>query len=1030
MTQSFNAEEDLRFSDAMSFSNYLLFNIIATVTLQMILTLGTFNVLGLSKVEKQNWLDEDFNRYNLDVLALQETKVIDAKEVELPSKHKLIFMKQKDLINGVGHGGLGFVVHKKLCPYIVQWSYVSDRVAFLDLKIPLKGGTYFLTRCINVYSPTNTKARKDNKLSTKFYKELQSASKVPSRWELYHLGDFNGKIGKLDEVDRDYGFGNHVGNYSMGTRNYNGECLLNFVCMNDMYVTNTCFQHPSRHRTTHTAAITYKSGKKVYSQIDYILCKRRSKGHLRNARSYGGTKVRSDHKLVVCKVDTSKRFLTYVNSTSKKTNYNCHRLASCKDTQKLYSAELATLLANTSVDDDPNTVMANVFANIHKSAEKTVGSRPVNRKCHYTNDPVVVELAEEKQKLRVDMESHNRISDANKDLRKRVNKIGRDIKKRLKQLECDNADRLADEITSTDDSRVMFEAVRTLCKVRETKPIIVHNNQGNPVGTDKAKATIIREWYNKKFNGEDPPLTPFVGPPRPLSQPVTCYEVTLAAKALKNGKAVGPDNTPNELLKYAGEPLYKIYASSINKCFEENKTLDAVGQCYITPLKKPGKAPGDEKSLRPLTLCNGARKLLSLITLRRIEGKVDAYTGSWQCAYKRNRSCGDLVWCQRILTSIVMEKKWSFHKLGLDMSSAFDTIRRQTILDLLIDAGCNDDEVRIVRFLLSNIKIKVKVNKELSIEFESSIGGPQGDSLSGKLFTLSLAGALYNLRAVTSRPTPPIKCDGMPEESEYSDDVDFMDTDEATLTALFTTAKDIFSEWNLQINEAKTEYVHFRIADRDELMEDGKTPLRGNEEWCTTKLLGSLMCSVKDVGNRCMLGNIAFQSFKKVWMNSRITLEKKIKVYEAQVVSIIMYNSSCWAAPAAVLEKLDICHRKHLRTIMNIRWPRSMITNDTLYKRCNTTPLSQRAALSRWKMLGHVLRSPENSPAQSALCFAVDAMNSLPGRVGRHRVNLLQVLKKDLKLHNLKLSKYEDIVKLRELAWNRSIWRNMHPPVL
>ena len=49
-----------------------------------------------------------------------------------------------------------------------------------------------------------------------------------------------------------------------------------------------------------------------------------------------------------------------------------------------------------------------------------------------------------------------------------------------------------------------------------------------------------------------------------------------------------------------------------------------------------------------------------------------------------------------------------------------------------------------------------------------------------------------------------------------------MDTDEDTLTALFRIAKDVFSEWNLQINEAKTEYVHFRIADRDELMEDGK----------------------------------------------------------------------------------------------------------------------------------------------------------------------------------------------------------------
>ena len=111
---------------------------------------------------------------------------------------------------------------------------------------------------------------------------------------------------------------------------------------------------------------------------------------------------------------------------------------------------------------------------------------------------------------------------------------------------------------------------------------------------------------------------------------------------------------------------------------------------------------------------------------------------------------------------------------------------------------------------------------------------------------------------------------------------------------------------------------------------------------------------------------------------------------------------------------------------MNIRWPCGTISNATLYKRCNTTPLSERAALSRWKMLGHVLRSPENSPAQSALCFAVDAMNTMPGRVGRHRVNLLQVLNKDLKLHDLKLTEYNDIVSLRELASDRCSWKNMH----
>jgi hypothetical protein len=43
-------------------------------------------------------------------------------------------------------------------------------------------------------------------------------------------------------------------------------------------------------------------------------------------------------------------------------------------------------------------------------------------------------------------------------------------------------------------------------------------------------------------------------------------------------------------------------------------------------------------------------------------------------------------------------------------------------------------------------------------------------------------------------------------------------------------------------------------------------------------------------------------------------------------------------------------------------------------------------------------------------------MNSLPGRIGKHRVDLLKVLKKDFELHYLELYRYEDIstVKLRE----------------
>ena len=71
-------------------------------------------------------------------------------------------------------------------------------------------------------------------------------------------------------------------------------------------------------------------------------------------------------------------------------------------------------------------------------------------------------------------------------------------------------------------------------------------------------------------------------------------------------------------------------------------------------------------------------------------------------------------------------------------------------------------------------------------------------------------------------------------------------------------------------------------------------------------------------------------------------------------VSNWSYNSSCLAAPKAVLEELDVVHRRHLRKILNYKYP-GVISNANMYKRCNSEPLSARVEKSRRRMLGHVL---------------------------------------------------------------------------
>ena len=150
-----------------------------------------------------------------------------------------------------------------------------------------------------------------------------------------------------------------------------------------------------------------------------------------------------------------------------------------------------------------------------------------------------------------------------------------------------------------------------------------------------------------------------------------------------------------------------------------------------------------------------------------------------------------------------------------------------------------------------------------------------------------------------------------------------------------------------------------------------------------------------------------------------------------------MYNCSSWAAPKDKLKQLDVCHRSHLRQILKIRWP-TTITNEKLYKICATRPLSERVKHSRWKMLGHILRSPENTPAALALSYAVAGTNHLKGRRGRHKINLLSQIRNDINRipvdkfsvheylhHKLQLKNQSDIDILRRIAHDRKVWRNL-----
>ena len=109
-------------------------------------------------------------------------------------------------------------------------------------------------------------------------------------------------------------------------------------------------------------------------------------------------------------------------------------------------------------------------------------------------------------------------------------------------------------------------------------------------------------------------------------------------KKLKNNRSCGPDEIPNELLNYAGPSFCREFSDIINQSFESNTYIKEIGESILTPLQKPGKPLGPVKSLRPLNLLNGIRKIISVLTLNRIQEQINQYTGPWQCACKRGHT--------------------------------------------------------------------------------------------------------------------------------------------------------------------------------------------------------------------------------------------------------------------------------------------------------------------------------------------------------------------------------------------------------
>ena len=136
------------------------------------------------------------------------------------------------------------------------------------------------------------------------------------------------------------------------------------------------------------------------------------------------------------------------------------------------------------------------------------------------------------------------------------------------------------------------------------------------------------------------------------------------------------------------------------------------------------------------------------------------------------------------------------------MSSSFDTIYRDKMFKK-VEEFLDEDDLPILNMLIAETTLEVKVENAQATTFESNIGSPQGDSISGPLFTLYFNRALQQIKDEMQKE--PIDCrdinprwvekmeSSIPEEiaDVYADECDFITEIERTKEKIYEKVKEI-----------------------------------------------------------------------------------------------------------------------------------------------------------------------------------------------------------------------------------------------
>ena len=147
-----------------------------------------------------------------------------------------------------------------------------------------------------------------------------------------------------------------------------------------------------------------------------------------------------------------------------------------------------------------------------------------------------------------------------------------------------------------------------------------------------------------------------------------------------------------------------------------------------------------------------------------------------------------------------------------------------------------------------------------------------------------------------------------------------------------------------------------------------------------------------DIQRRKELALDAPKNLEKLFHSHKLTITTEVRVFEAYVSSVFLYNSELCVTEKSVNKKIDSFQRRLLRKVLKVKWPR-ILTNEEVYKITKVIPWSKKIPKRRLTWLGHLLRLNQGTPVWRAL---KEACRKVKKVAGRHTLTWIELIRKDI----------------------------------